>query len=297
MHYKAQRNFFILLLAILCLLPLAAIGAGGQLGHLQLLGIPQYLRFGNATTGTSEIDPGDNGTYQYLLPNLSGTFAMTSNLGTYAPIDSPTFTTSVALPSTWSVNGTTITATPTELNYVHNVTSALQTQLNALAPLASPTFTGTVALPTAWSVNATTVTATGAELNYVHNVTSAVQTQLNAKAPSTGVVSFGIAIDGGGSPITTGTKGFTVLPYAGTITNWYVIGDQSGSCVIDIDRNGTSIIGAGNKPTLSSAQRANAAVASWTSTAIAANDEFEFECDSIATCTRINLIVYVTRTY
>ena len=44
-----------------------------------------------------------------------------------------------------------LTATYTELNYVHGVTSALQTQLNLLAPLTSPTFTGTVTLPVALS--------------------------------------------------------------------------------------------------------------------------------------------------
>jgi hypothetical protein len=39
-----------------------------------------------------------------------------------------------------------VTATSTELNYVDNVTSAIQTQMDLKAPLASPTFTGTVIL-------------------------------------------------------------------------------------------------------------------------------------------------------
>ena len=50
--------------------------------------------------------------------------------------------------STLSIGGTAITATPTELNYVDGVTSAIQTQLDAKAPLASPTFTGTATVPT-----------------------------------------------------------------------------------------------------------------------------------------------------
>ena len=41
-----------------------------------------------------------------------------------------------------------VNATPTELNYVDGVTSAIQTQIDTKAPLASPTFTGTPVLPT-----------------------------------------------------------------------------------------------------------------------------------------------------
>ena len=40
-----------------------------------------------------------------------------------------------------------VNATPTELNYVDGVTSAIQTQMDTKAPIASPTFTGTVAIP------------------------------------------------------------------------------------------------------------------------------------------------------
>jgi hypothetical protein len=108
--------------------------------------------------------------------------------------------------------------------------------------------------------------------------------------------SIGITIDGGASAPTSGSKGFLVIPYAGTITKWYLTANASGNAVIDLKRGGNSIIGgSGNKPTLSGAQRANAAVASWTSTEIAANDEIEFYLDSAATVTRLNLSVYITK--
>lgn len=111
--------------------------------------------------------------------------------------------------------------------------------------------------------------------------------------------SFGITIGqaGGGTP-TTGDQGYiAAFPYPCTITKWYIVGDQSGSCVVDIKRSGTSIIGGGgNKPTLSSAQRANAAVSGWTSTSIATNDELQFNLDSVTTINRINLVVEVTKT-
>ena len=47
------------------------------------------------------------------------------------------------------INGTSVTATAAELNYVDGVTSAIQTQLNAKAPINNATFTGTTAIPTA----------------------------------------------------------------------------------------------------------------------------------------------------
>jgi len=61
--------------------------------------------------------------------------------------------------STLTINGTDITATAAELNYMDGVTSNVQTQLDAKAPLASPTFTGTATIPTATitTANVTTV--------------------------------------------------------------------------------------------------------------------------------------------
>lgn len=58
-----------------------------------------------------------------------------------------------------------ITATPTELNYIKGVTSAVQTQLNAKAPIANPTFTGTPKAPTAANGTNSTQLATTAFVN------------------------------------------------------------------------------------------------------------------------------------
>lgn len=107
--------------------------------------------------------------------------------------------------------------------------------------------------------------------------------------------SISLTSDGGGAVVTIGSLGFIVLPYAGTITDWYLVGDQSGSITFDIKKSGTSIIGAGNKPTLTSAQRANAAVSGWTTTTIAVNDELEFTVSSATTITRIYLMVKITK--
>ena len=87
--------------------------------------------------------------------------AIKSAFALAAPAANPTFTGTVTIPTaavtTFTLGGTTVTATAAELNlldgvtattaelnYMDGVTSNVQTQLDAKAPLASPTFTGTV---------------------------------------------------------------------------------------------------------------------------------------------------------
>jgi len=106
--------------------------------------------------------------------------------------------------------------------------------------------------------------------------------------------SFGITIGDGTTVPSTGSKGFVTVGFAGTIVSWYITANASGSCVVDLKRSGTTIIGSGNKPTLATAQRANAlANSSWTSKVVTKYDEFEFNLDSVATCTRINFVFFV----
>ena len=68
---------------------------------------------------------------------------ITTALGTKAPIESPTFTGTVVLPSTTSIGD----VTSTEIGYIDGVTSSIQTQLNAKAPSSTTvTLTGTETL-------------------------------------------------------------------------------------------------------------------------------------------------------
>ncbi len=110
-------------------------------------------------------------------------------------------------------------------------------------------------------------------------------------------------IDGFGSVIPTGGLPFREVNFAYTITTWTVIADVSGSVVFDILRStsvtspsGTSIVGGGNGPTLTSAQGATAAVSGWTSTAIAAGDVLQPSVTSATTVTKVTCNVYGTRT-
>jgi hypothetical protein len=107
-------------------------------------------------------------------------------------------------------------------------------------------------------------------------------------------------ITGGGGALTTGNKGWLHIPVAVAITEWRVLADQSGSVVVDILRtnNGfpsTSMVGGGNKPTLSSAQFNQATPSGWTSTALAVDDWVAFNVTSASTVTEITVCLTCTR--
>lgn len=113
----------------------------------------------------------------------------------------------------------------------------------------------------------------------------------------------GITIDGGGSAITTGTKGYVECPFAGTIVQATVLLDQSGSIVIDVWKDtyanypptDADSITAAAPPTVSAATNSqDSTLTGWT-TSVAAGDIFGFNVDSITTATRATLILKIER--
>ena len=117
------------------------------------------------------------------------------------------------------------------------------------------------------------------------------------------VSSINFIIDGGGSVITTGIKGDVVVDFACTINSVTLLADQSGSIVVDIWKDsyanfapldGDSITAAA-VPTISTAIKAQDAVLSGWTTAIAAGDTLRFNVDSITTCERVTVSLKVTR--
>lgn len=108
-------------------------------------------------------------------------------------------------------------------------------------------------------------------------------------------------IDGGGSTITTGSKGFVEIPFACTIQQVTLLADQSGSVVLDIKKSTyagfptTSSIVASAPPTISSAQKSqDATLTGWTTT-ISAGDILEYSVSSASTITRITISLKVTK--
>ena len=70
---------------------------------------------------------------------ITGTLAdqtdLQDALDAKAPINDPTFTGTVTIPTPFTLGAVSVTATGTELNYVDGVTSSIQTQLNNKQPL------------------------------------------------------------------------------------------------------------------------------------------------------------------
>lgn len=114
-------------------------------------------------------------------------------------------------------------------------------------------------------------------------------------------------IDGGGSTIATGMKGYIEAPYACTINRATLLADQSGSIVVDIFKCTYSAfdptthpassdkITASAPPTISSAKKSqDSTLTGWT-TALSAGDILGFNVNSISTCQLVTLSLKVTR--
>jgi hypothetical protein len=123
------------------------------------------------TTSVHGIDNTANLVYQSELASEVAT--LNSNK---APLDGPSFTGTVVLPSTTSIGD----VSATEISYLNNVTSGIQTQLNNKANIANVEFTGSVTLPATTSIG----NVIAAEISYLDGVTSAIQTQLDGKLNS-----------------------------------------------------------------------------------------------------------------
>jgi hypothetical protein len=109
-------------------------------------------------------------------------------------------------------------------------------------------------------------------------------------------------IDGGGAVIATGSKGHLgPFDFAFTIEAVSLLGDQSGSIVVDIQKGAysgfptTSSICAAAKPTLSSAQKSQDTTLSGWTTSVAVGDLLEYVVDSATTVQRVTVALKARR--
>lgn len=109
--------------------------------------------------------------------------------------------------------------------------------------------------------------------------------------------SVGISIDGGGSVISTGTKGYVEVPYNGLILGWTALADTTGSCVVDVWKDTfanypptvADTIAGSEKPTITSSNKGqDLSLTTWTTT-VTQGDIIAFNVDSCSTITKANI--------
>ena len=202
------------------------------------------------------------------------------------------------------------------------VGTALTANVNgsgAISLATSPTFvTPTLGAATAASINKMAITAPAtsstlavadgktATINNTVTLTGTDSATYNLASMNTDAIEF--VIDGGGSAITTGVKGYLEIPYACTINRATLLADQSGSIVVDVwkttyasfDGGATHPV-SGDKitasapPTISSATKAqDATLTGWT-TSVSAGDILAFNVNSATTVTRITISLKVAK--
>ena len=110
-------------------------------------------------------------------------------------------------------------------------------------------------------------------------------------------------IDGSGVAIGTGAKGQLNIPVNCTVTGWVLTADVAGAAVVDILRSTygafptTVSIAGSDKPTLTATTQNNenlGPLSGWTSTALHAGDQLQFNVNSATTVTRLNITLNVT---
>ncbi|HEX8237748.1 MAG TPA: hypothetical protein VF600_17530 [Abditibacteriaceae bacterium] len=110
---------------------------------------------------------------------------------------------------------------------------------------------------------------------------------------------LGLTMDGGGSPITPGIKGYLTVPFDCTITGWTLLADVNGSIVIDMWKEtyanypptaANTITGA-SRPTLSSTQKNSSGTVSDWATTINAGDVLAFNVESVSTVAFVSLSI------
>jgi hypothetical protein len=115
-------------------------------------------------------------------------------------------------------------------------------------------------------------------------------------------------MDGGGAQLGTGLRGILQVPFAGLITGVSVLGDQSGSVVVDIWKCSNANYAPPTHPAVADSITASAlptitagtkysdnVLTGWTKS-FSANDVFAYNINSISNFTRLAICLTVTKT-
>ena len=118
------------------------------------------------------------------------------------------------------------------------------------------------------------------------------------------IAAIPFVIDGGGVAITTGVKGDLTIPFACTILEWTLLGDQSGSIVVDVWKDTyanfpptiADVITASAKPTISATTKDQSSTLTGWTTTITAGDTLRYNVNSATTIQRATLSLKVRKT-
>lgn len=175
---------------------------------------------------------------------------------------------------------------------------AYDADLGAVAGLSS---TGMIARTGAGTASVRTITGTSGEIDVTNgdgvsgNPTLALDSDQTTKTLT-------FIIDGGGSAITTGVKGYIEVPFACTITQATALADQSGSIVVDIWKDtyanyppiDADSITASAPVTITTATKSqDSTLTGWT-TSITAGDILGYNVDSATTVELVTISLEVT---
>ena len=194
-----------------------------------------------------------------------------------------------------------------ELAYVKGVTSAIQGQFSNIldGTTAFTDFNGAV-------IDSDNYVAASIDLAHMSSASVDSDNIVDATIVDADILSssdvmsasFGITIDGGGSAITTGIKGYIEVPFAMTIDRATFLCDQSGSIVVDVWKDSyanypptdADTITAAAPPTITTAVKSqDTTLTGWT-TSVTAEDILGFNVDSITTVERCTLIISGNKT-
>lgn len=135
---------------------------------------------------------------------------------------------------------------------------------------------------------------------YINPTTGLVSYSTASTAGNIGA--FGITVDGAGTALTTGSKGYVNMPYNGYITSWAMVANAASTIILDLKKSTysdfpttTSITGA-NYITMSSVVKNNSSVLTSWSLTFSTGDIYEFVINSASTATRINVTINTNKT-